>query len=187
MTDYYYKCLPQKTYQNGDYTLEAVQSKHVEKIRQWRNGQMDVLRQSKPISKKSQITYYENYVWPQLNSDAPTQILLAYKYKKKLIGYGGLVNITWIDNKAEVSFLLDTNRINDKALYRKEFSLFLDLIKQLASRDLGLYKLCAETYDIRPLHIEILEYNKFKLEHRLTENVVINGKYVDSLIHRFIY
>ena len=46
---------------------------------------MDVLRQSKPISKESQITYYENHIWPQLNSDTPTQILFAYKYKKKLI------------------------------------------------------------------------------------------------------
>jgi len=186
MTDYY-KCLSQKTYQNGDYTLEAVQSKHVEKIRQWRNGQMDVLRQSIPILKESQITYYKNHVWSQFNSDTPTQILFAYKYKNFLIGYGGLVNITYIDNEAEVSFLLDTDRINDKELYRKEFSSFLDLIKLVAFCDLNFYKLFTETYDIRAFHIEILEENKFKLEARLKETVIIKGKYVDSLLHGFIY
>jgi hypothetical protein len=32
MTDYFYKCLPKRIYQNGDYILEAVQSEHIEKV-----------------------------------------------------------------------------------------------------------------------------------------------------------
>jgi len=63
MTEYYYQCLPKRLYQKGNYTLEAVQSEHIEKVRQWRNEQMDILRQSNPISKDDQIQYYENHIW----------------------------------------------------------------------------------------------------------------------------
>ena len=38
-------------FQNENYTLETVQPEHIEKIRKWRNEQLEVLRQSKPISK----------------------------------------------------------------------------------------------------------------------------------------
>jgi len=86
----FYKCLPQRIYQNGEYTIEAVQPHHIERIRQLRNEQMDLLRQENPISKEEQIQYYEKYIWPELKSDNPKNILLSYKYKDELIGYGGL-------------------------------------------------------------------------------------------------
>jgi hypothetical protein len=93
MTEYYYQCLPKRLYQQGNYTLEAVQSEHIEKLRQWRNEQMDILRQSNPISKDDQIHYYEKNILSELNSDCPDNILLSLKYDNQLIGYGGLVNI----------------------------------------------------------------------------------------------
>jgi len=68
---------------------------------------MNVLRQSKPISKKDQIQYYENHIWSELKSDSPENILFSFKFKDKCIGYGGLVNLSWIDKRAEMSFLLD--------------------------------------------------------------------------------
>ena len=71
MTDYYYKCLPRRYYEHGDYTLEAVQPEHIEKIRIWRNEQMDVLRQPKPILKEQQIQYYEKHIWSELKSNQP--------------------------------------------------------------------------------------------------------------------
>ena len=80
MTEYYYQCLPKRLYQQGNYTLEAVQSEHIEKLRQWRNEQMDILRQSNPISKDDQIQYYEKNILSELNSDCPDNILLSLKY-----------------------------------------------------------------------------------------------------------
>ena len=65
------------SYQEGDYELESVQPEHIEKIRQWRNEQMDVLRQSKPISKEQQIQYYEKHIWSELKSSQPKNILLS--------------------------------------------------------------------------------------------------------------
>jgi len=43
--------------------------------------------------------------------------------------------------------------------------------------------LFTETYDIRPRHVAILEMNGFKLEGRLIDHVLIDGKYIDALIH----
>ena len=60
----------------GEYSIEAVQPKLIEIIRQWRNEQMDVLRQSKSISKEQQIMYYEKHIWPELKNDEPKQMKL---------------------------------------------------------------------------------------------------------------
>ena len=89
--------------------------------------------------------------------------------------------------KAEVSFLLCTYRVNDNELYRKEFSTFLNLIKQVAFKELQFRRLYSETFDIRPFHIKILEENGFKEEGRLKEHVLIRGKYYDSLLHGIIH
>ena len=84
MTDHFYKCLPKRTYQMGEYSTGAVQPEHIEIIRQWRNEQMDVLRQSKAISKEQQIMYYEKHIWPELKNDEPKQILLSFLSNNKL-------------------------------------------------------------------------------------------------------
>ena len=91
----YYKCLPTRTYQHEGYTLGAVRPDHIETIRQWRNDQMDILRQSRSISKEEQIAYYEKHVWPEMIKKKPNKVLLSLKYKGELQGYGGLVNLNW--------------------------------------------------------------------------------------------
>ena len=112
MTDHFYKCLPKRTYQMGEYSTEAVQPEHIEIIRQWRNEQMDVLRQSKPISKAEQIAYYEKNVWPEMIKKNPDKILLSIMYDGVLKGYGGLVYLSWEHLRGEISFILDTQIAN---------------------------------------------------------------------------
>ena len=63
---------------------------------------MDILRQSNPISKDDQIQYYEKNIWSEQNSDSLDNILLSLEYDNQLIGYGGLVNISW-PNSAYIS------------------------------------------------------------------------------------
>jgi len=182
----YYRCLQKKIYKKGDYFLEAVQPEHIEKIRQWRNQQMDVLRQSKPVSKEEQIAYYEEYVWPELTSYTPSQILLSYKYKKELIGYGGLVNISWRDKKAEMSFLLNCNRPNNKEVYHKDLTNFICLIKNLCFDQLSFNRLFTETYEFRHFHIEILNENEFREEGRVRRHNCIENKFHDLILHSII-
>ncbi|MEK0338056.1 MAG: GNAT family N-acetyltransferase [Nitrosopumilus sp.] len=181
-----YKCLGTNLYKLEDYSIVSIQKSDMEPIRRWRNEQISVLRQNSLLTEKEQEEYYRNVIKPSFTQEKPSQILFTYLLSGQVIGYGGLTNIDWVSKKAEVSFLLGTNRTKDRKLYRKEFSLFLDLIKQVAFQDMDFHLLFTETYDIRPLHIEILEENKFKLEDRFKKHVVVNEKYFDLLIHVLI-
>lgn len=67
--------------------------------------------------------------------------------------------------------------------YREAFNVFLDMMKEFAFQAVKLNRIYTETYDIRPDHIGILENNGFVLERRMREQVKIQGKFVDSLIH----
>ena len=131
MTDYYYRCLPKTTFQNGNVTLEAVQPEHIEQIRKWRNEQMNILRQSKPVSKAEQIAYYEKNVWPEMIKKNPDKILLSIMCDGVLKGYGGLVYLSWENLRGEISFLLDTQIANTQRDFGELFPLFLLMIKYL--------------------------------------------------------
>ena len=53
------------------------------------------------------------------------------------------------------------------------FSIFLKLIKQLSFVYLKFVKLYTETYDIRAIHVKILEEHEFTLTSRLIKNKLI--------------
>ena len=186
MTDYFYKCLPKRIYQNGDYTLESVQSKHVEEIRQWRNEQMDVLRQTKPISKEEQVKYYENHVWPEMDKNQPDKILLSLNSDNELICYGGLVNIGWDDLRGEMSFLINSNRAKDSEVYQNDMSNFITVIKEVFFHQLSFNRLFTETFEFRHCHIDILKDNGFLFEGRMRQHLKYNNEYTDLLIHSII-
>jgi RimJ/RimL family protein N-acetyltransferase len=168
---------------DGEYAIAPVQPKQIESIRQWRNNQLDVLRQDEPISRQQQIDYYANHIWPSMARLMPKNIVMSYLYKGAPIGYGGLVHIAWQDLRAEVSFLLDTERAANEVTYSADFRRFLGLIKQLAFDELGFNRLFTETYNIRRLHIDALENSGFKREGVMCEHVRIDGLPIDSIIH----
>lgn len=158
----------------------------IEQIRSWRNRQMDVLRQSKKITVEQQRNYYYQHVWPEMALEEPKQLLVSLFHKKNHIGYGGLTPISWEHRRAEIAFLVDDRRANDKITYENDFRQFLDLIKKLAFRHLKLNRLYTETYAIRGEHIAILESSGFVLEGRMKAHIYIKNKPVDSLIHGYL-
>ena len=178
-----YICLEKNYYSRNGYSIIPIRKSDMESIRQWRNEQIDILRQKYPITKDEQRRYYENNIKPLFNKEKPIQILFSYLLKDELIGYGGLTNIDWESKRAEISFLLETSKNNDSEIYSKEFSIFLDLIKRVSFEEMLFHKLFTETYDIRQIHINILGKNGFILEGRLKEHKLIDGRYIDSLIH----
>lgn len=178
-----YACMPRPILAAGALTIEAVQPEHIERIRQWRNEQMDVLRQTSVITAQQQQMYYMEHIWPETRAAHPRTILLAYKDQDRLVGYGGLVHVAWEHRRAEVSFLLDTALSAAGDAYSRYFSSFLQLIKRLAFGDLGLHRLFTETYATRDAHIAILESAGFRPEGVLREHVRIGGQGVDSIIH----
>ena len=171
---------------HGAYRLEPVSDTYIQHIREWRNGQLDVLRQSRLLTEAEQISYFNGQIFPSMEQEQPSQILFGLFYNDAFIGYGGLVHIAWRDFRGEVSFLVDTGRASQNELYRQDFLNYLELIKMVAFDGLGFNRIFTETYDIRPFHISILEESGFRLEGTMREHVCVNATFVHSLLHGFL-
>jgi RimJ/RimL family protein N-acetyltransferase len=177
-----YKCLTNNNFNFNEFSLESIRAVDIESIRNWRNAQLDVLRQDKIITKEEQIKYFNDHIWPETIKNEPRNILFSFFRNDDLIGYGGLVHISWKDLRAEISFLINPENLSDED-YCLFFSSFLTLIKSVAFDYLKFNRLFTETFNIRQFHISILESNGFIREGVLKEHVIINGKYVDSIFH----
>lgn len=178
-----YRCLRGREVAAAGYRLCTLRERDIEPIRLWRNAQIDVLRQAAPISPPEQQRYYEEVIRPTFDAPRPKLILLSLLRAEECIGYCGLTNLDWDAKRAEISFLLDPRRVEDPALYLRDFSVCLELLSRTAFEVLGLHRLFAETYDVRPPHVAILESRGFVCEGRLREHVRVAGRWVDSLIH----
>lgn len=181
-----YQCLKKNTYRNGDYCLKSIRYQDILSIKKWRNEQIRVIRQQNILSDKEQLDYYYNVIVPSFTKQNPPMVLLSYLLRDICIGYGGLVHIDWNNKRAEASFLLDTQRIKSPIQYKKEFSIFLEMIKIISFEEFTLNRIFTETFDLRPWHVHILEENGFKLEGRLKQHVFIDGVYRDSLVHGYL-
>jgi len=178
-----YICLKTNEYFIDNYFITPFREEDIFLIKKWRNEQLNILRQNKLLSDEEQKSYYENVIKPTFTQSNPKIILFSYLQDNECIGYGGLTNLDWISKRAELSFLLKTMRSYNNKMYEKDFSIYLKLIKSVAFEEINLNRLFTETFDIRPLHIKVLEKNGFELEGRLRQNVYIEGLFVDSLIH----
>ncbi|MBV9508234.1 MAG: GNAT family N-acetyltransferase [Acidobacteriia bacterium] len=178
-----YACMPRRRLERGPYAIIAVQPEHIEPIRQWRNAQIDVLRQSAPLTRAQQEHYYASQIWPAMQQPQPANLLVSYFLEDRLIGYGGLVHIAWEHRRAEVSFLLDLSRACDLDRADADFAEFLALMQELAFADLRFHRLSTETYAMRERHIAVLGAAGFRLEGVMRDHVFIQGRPMDSLIH----
>ena len=178
-----YPSLSKNKYCVGKYCITPLRRKDIQKIRIWRNEQIDVLRQTKLLSKKEQIRYYNGEITRSFYQKQPKMILFSILLNDSCIGYGGLVHIDWSSKRGEISIITKTERNYDQKIYRKDFRAFFKLIKKLAFEELGLNRLVTETYEIRPYVIKLLEDMTFKEDRRMKKKVKIKEKYFDSLIH----
>lgn len=180
-----YKCLNVQEFHRGKYTLIPIRKEDIFLIKEWRNQQIKILRQKSELTDDDQLRYYDKVIVELFEQAAPTQLLFSYLCDNTLIGYGGLVHISWIDKRAEVSFLLNTERTKNAEIYTRDFLHFLSLIKELAFIELGFNRIFTETYNVRDLHVSILEQSGFVPEGILRQHIILDGIPVDSLIHGF--
>jgi RimJ/RimL family protein N-acetyltransferase len=178
-----YRAMPRALIAAGEIALRAVEPGDTEAIRQWRNEQMEVLRQTAPITPDAQARYFAVHVWPEKRRLDPSQILLAIERAGQLIGYGGLVHLSWPNRRAELSFLLSPELEDDSRTRAAVFGRFLDMVRNIAFADLKLQRLFTETFAHRDRHIETLEAAGFVREGRLRMHVVVDGVPTDAIIH----
>lgn len=178
-----YACLKSQLFTSDSYQILPIRYSDIFLIKQWRNEQIDILRQNVLLTDTMQEAYFTHTIQPGFAEEKPQQILFSYLKDSSLIGYGGLVHIDWTGRQAEVSFLVDTQRAQNPSVYESDFSHFITLIKKVAFHDLLFSRLYTETFDVRPQHIAILERAGFHLEQRLKKRITIDDKLVDALIH----
>jgi len=181
-----YKCLNSQLFSHRDYSIITIQDSFIEPIRNWRNQQINVLRQIVPISVQDQKDYFEKHIWPDMHQNKPNNILLGFIEGKELVGYGGLVNIMWNHKRAELSFLMKTNLTQDEEVYSKYFINFLNLVTTMAFNEIGMHKIFTETFSMRSKHIKVLEDFGFKSEGFLREHIFLDKRYIDSQLHGLI-
>ena len=180
-----YSFLKKDSYSFKNYKIVPIRFDDLLKIKNWRNEQLEILRQIKPLSDSDQLSYYETIIKKSFSEKQPKQILFSFLLNNECIGYGGLVHIDWIKNEAELSFLNKTKRSLDHTIFKNDFKIFLKLIFQIAFCELSIEKIKTEAYDIRKNLIMILEEIGFIFENKITSSVIINGSHHDSLLHIF--
>ncbi len=176
-----YTCLKQQKFSIGDYSLVPLRYEDRFLIMKWRNEQIYHLRQTHPLTEDDQQRYFDNVVAKLHNNPKPDQILFSYLEKGECIGYGGLVHINWIDQNAEISFIMDTGL--EAEHFAEHWSNYLTMLKSVSFGDLSLHKIYTYAFDLRPHLYTMLEANGFTREATLKEHCFFNGEYKDVLIH----
>lgn len=182
-SDQPYRCLDEQSFAFGAYTLVPLRQRDIFAIKEWRNAQIDVLRQEKPLTDQDQQRYYEQVIVPTYSEQQPDMLLFSFLLEGELIGYGGLVHINWPSRRAEVSFLVAPARREETQIYQNDFHAFFFLIKILAFQHVQLHRLTTETFAFRRRTLALLEQHGFVQEGRLRQHIRLREGFVDSLVH----
>lgn len=177
-----YKCLNKNHFTESDYSLTPIRDEDKYAIMEWRNTQIDILRQQSPLTKEGQEGYFKTVIEKLFEKDKPEQILWSFLLNDHLIGYGGLVHIDWEAKHGEISFVLNNERNNNVNLFEKDWSVYLNMISQIAFNELGFNKIHTYAYNIRDYYFKVLYEHQFEVEGRLKGHILINNKLEDILV-----
>ena len=92
-----------------------------------------------------------------------------------------MVHINWIDKNAEISFIMET--VLETKNFENLWIEFLNLIEEVAFKDLSLRKIFTYAFDLRPKLYKALEKSGFGLSARLSEHCLFDNKFIDVIIH----
>lgn len=176
-----YRVLNRQTFSQGAYSLVPIRFEDRLDIMRWRNEQIYHLRQNKPLTEEDQNAYFDRVVAQLFNEEKPSQILFSYLENGECIGYGGLVHINWIDRNAEISFIIDT--VLESEYLEFHWRTYLELIEEVAFRELNLHKVYVYAFDLRPRLYRALLDSDYFLDGTLKEHCYYDNSYIDVVIH----
>jgi len=180
-----YKKIHKSEFTKDNFSLVVIRDADKESIRQWRNEQIEILRQKDFLTAGQQETYFKNVIDHLFEHEEPSQLIFSFLENGILIGYGGLVHIDWKNKTAEVSFLTETSRNKSTEIFINDWINYLALIKKVANTFLNFNSIFTYAYDLRPNLYRALEKSGFKETSRLKDHVEINGEKKDVVIHTF--
>jgi RimJ/RimL family protein N-acetyltransferase len=176
-----YNCLKNQNFNFGAYSLIPIRYEDRNLIMKWRNEQIYHLRQNKPLTASNQNNYFSNVVAHLFQQEKPQQILFSYLNGDKCIGYGGLVHINWVDQHAEISFIMNTEL--EQQYFSFHWSTYLKLIEEVAFKELRMHKIFVYAFDLRPHLYPVLVQNGYVKEAELKEHCFFNSAYKNVVIH----
>lgn len=176
-----YKILSSSIFEIENFKIVPIRYDDRFIIMDWRNEQIEYLRQAKPLTEEEQEYYFSNTIASLFKEEKPEQLLFSFLENEELIGYGGLVHINWQDRHAEISFLLSPS-YNIRSSYLKLFSVYLILIEKAAT-ELCLNKIFTVGYNLKSYRFLPLIDQNYNLDATLKKHKVINGKSCDVLIY----
>lgn len=176
-----YKCLNKQEFQIDGYKIVPIRFEDRYNIMKWRNEQMYHLRQTKILTLEDQDLYFENQVKKFFEQENPIQILFSFLENNVLIGYGGLVHINWIDQNAEISFIMDSHL--EREYFHSNWTRYLTLIEEVAFDQLKLHKIFVFAFDLRPHLYEALISKDYFKDAVLKEHCFFDNKYLDVVIY----
>ena len=165
---------------NG-YSLVPIRMEDRELIRKWRNEQMYHLRQQEALTESQQETYFKEVVAKLFQSEQPTQYLFSYVQGEECMGYGGLVHINYEKSSAELSFIMKTELEAED--FRFHWTNYLQLIENIAFKQLNFNRIFTYAYDLRPHLYPILEDRGFLRERLIPNAIMEDGKSIAAIIH----
>ena len=176
-----YKCLIHNDYSLNNFKLVPLRNEDKFLIMKWRNEQMYHLRQAKKLTELDQDNYFNNVVNKLFEQNKPDQLLFSFLENDICIGYGGLVHIDWVNKNAEVSFIMNTE---DETKFESTYwTNYLNLLDQIAFKDLSMHKIFCYAYDVRPHLYKYLIQSNYILEARLKDHYYLDNKFYDVVIH----
>jgi len=180
-----YKCLSQQEFTHESCKLVPIRDEDKYTIMQWRNEQIDILRQKEPLTKEKQEKYFEDVVAKLFEQEQPNQLLFSFLENDILIGYGGLVHIDWESRNAEISFITETLRNQADELLSKDFGNYLTILLPMSFDILRFNKVYTTFYDINERHLykSIIDKFDFVQEAVLKNHIQIGTKLIDVLIY----
>jgi len=161
-----------------------LKQEHIFAIRQWRNEQMDILRQKTKLTRTGQVQWFKG-----LKKDKTQKLFAIYENAGKdspIIGYCGLTNLDLDYSRAELSFIVATSRTRDLNVYSEDMISALAFLADLAFKTYQLKRIFTETYAFRGEHIKILERFGFKQEGTLRSHIFKKGRFHDSIMHSIL-
>lgn len=182
-----YKCLNSYEFSNRNYSLVPIRDEDKYSILEWRNAQIEILRQQTLLTKEHQENYFNTTIAQLFEQEKPNQILWSFLLKGKLIGYGGLVHVDWLNKTAEISFLTETSRNKSKEVFISDWVNYLYIIKKVAHESLNFNSIFTYAYDIRPNLYLALEKSGFNETKRIKNFIEINHELKDVLIHTYYF
>ncbi len=176
-----YDCLRTNVYENLEFKIVPIRFQDRLDIMNWRNEQMYHLRQSEPLNEEKQDKYFNTNISSLFHQEKPSQLLFSFLKNNKLIGYGGLVHINWIDKNAEISFIMDTKL--EKEHFEFYWIQYLNLIEKVAFNELRFHKVFTFAFDLRQHLYSVFSLAGFKKEARLKDHCCFQDKFIDVVIH----